>query len=334
MARELLSNREAQPVEWGSPKTVGQMIGQLKTLDPAMETTALQRMSAGFRDGNAIRQVPISISFERLDGVWLAPYKGEGRKVLAFWAKADHREETERGELFTAPAAPEITDEAIDRIVVPLSPDGLDEEKHHCEWHLYHDRERIRKELREYFAAPPAPVNALPVAWEMRYWNSGYNCWHEWERITEEKHAKLSATFATDNDYEFRVLYDSPPARAVSDALEKMRSTVADPRALPRRKEWISGQQYSYVLLENVEAMVDEAWRAAMLAQPVSQRYTLPPHVFRELVNSLRDTAVKYSGTDQLRERLNTALHQFIEPDHPHTRTVAPEGGNDHDTRR
>ncbi|MGP2955340.1 DUF551 domain-containing protein [Serratia bockelmannii] len=71
-------------------------------------------------------------------------------------------------------------------------------------------------------------------------------------------------------------IYTAPPAPAVPDALEKMRSIVADPRALPRRKEWISGQQYSYVLLENVEAMVDEACRAAMLAQPVSQRYTLP----------------------------------------------------------
>lgn len=108
LARECLANREAQPVEWGAPKTVGQMIGQLKTLDPAMETTALQRMPADFRDGNAIRQVPISISFERLDGMWLAPYKGEGRKVLAFWAKVDHREETERGDLFTAPPAPAV----------------------------------------------------------------------------------------------------------------------------------------------------------------------------------------------------------------------------------
>ncbi|CUZ88148.1 Uncharacterised protein [Serratia marcescens] len=70
------------------------------------------------------------------------------------------------------------------------------------------------------------------------------------------------------------------------------------------------------------------ACRAAMLAQPVSSGYKLPPHVYRELVNSLRDTAVKFSGTEQLRERLNTALSQFIEPDHPHTRTVAPEGGN------
>lgn len=65
------------------------------------------------------------------------------------------------------------------------------------------------------------------------------------------------------------------------------------------------------------------AWQArAMLAQPVSSGYKLPPHSYRELVNSLRDTAVKYSGTDQLRERLNTALSQFIEPDHPHTRTT------------
>ncbi|WP_146036093.1 hypothetical protein [Serratia marcescens] len=67
--------------------------------------------------------------------------------------------------------------------------------------------------------------------------------------------------------------------------------------------------------------------RAAMLAQPVSSGYKLPPHVYRELVNCLRDTALKFSGTEQLRERLNTALSQFIEPDHPHTRIVAPEGG-------
>ncbi|MDX7272618.1 hypothetical protein SJ322_10180 [Serratia marcescens] len=104
-------SREAQPVAWGSPKTVGQLIGQLKTLDPAMETTALLRMPDDFQDGNAVKQVPITISFEKLNGHWLAPYKGDGRKVLAFWAKADHREETERGELFTAPPATAVPDE-------------------------------------------------------------------------------------------------------------------------------------------------------------------------------------------------------------------------------
>ncbi|ELJ5771819.1 hypothetical protein RS405_003767 [Serratia marcescens] len=56
---------------------------------------------------------------------------------------------------------------------------------------------------------------AQPVAWEMRYWNSGYNCWHDWERITAEQHAEMSAEHAADNDYEFRVLYAAPPAPAV-----------------------------------------------------------------------------------------------------------------------
>lgn len=70
-------------------------------------------------------------------------------------------------------------------------------------------------------------------------------------------------------------LYTAPPAPvSVPVALNRLRSIVADPRALPRRKEWISGQQYSYVLLENVEAMVDDACRAALLqgSQPVSNR--------------------------------------------------------------
>ncbi|HAU5442634.1 TPA: hypothetical protein JD178_08205 [Cronobacter sakazakii] len=57
----------------------------------------------------------------------------------------------------------------------------------------------------------------------------------------------------------------APPAPVVSDVLTRLRAIVADPRALPRRREWISGQQYSYVLLENVEAMVDDACRAAGL---------------------------------------------------------------------
>lgn len=55
---------------------------------------------------------------------------------------------------------------------------------------------------------------AQPVAWEMRYWNSGHNMWGDWERITAEQHAEMSVQHAADNDYEFRVLYDAPPATA------------------------------------------------------------------------------------------------------------------------
>lgn len=49
-------------------------------------------------------------------------------------------------------------------------------------------------------------------------------------------------------------------------------------------------------------------------AEPVSKPYKLPPHVYSELVNSLRDTAVMYNGCQQLRERLNTTLGKFIQP--------------------
>lgn len=55
------------------------------------------------------------------------------------------------------------------------------------------------------------------------------------------------------------------PVPVVPEALERLRSIVADSKRLPRRKEWIGGQQYSYVLLEEVEAIIDDACRSAML---------------------------------------------------------------------
>ncbi|MGP2846186.1 hypothetical protein ACTVNB_25475, partial [Serratia nematodiphila] len=166
---------------------------------------------------------------------------------------------------------------------------------------------------------------AQPVAWEMRYWSDGYNIWGDWERISEELYTRLSAEHAADNDYEFRVLYDALPAPAVN--------------AAPDFEAWFNSPEaglrvVNFHIQHELQLKAWNACRAAMLAQPVSSGYKLPPHLYRELVNSLRDTAVKFSGTEQLRERLNTALSQFIEPDHPHTRTVAPEGGNDHYTRR
>ncbi|HHB6676811.1 TPA: hypothetical protein ACN78K_002218 [Enterobacter hormaechei] len=62
--------------------------------------------------------------------------------------------------------------------------------------------------------------------------------------------------------------------------------------------------------------------RAAMLqgAEPVTTAYKLPPHVYRELVNSLRDTAVKYQGCQQLREQISETLSAVI--------THNPHSGN------
>ncbi|HEJ7090434.1 TPA: hypothetical protein SMF67_001066 [Serratia marcescens] len=113
-------------------------------------------------------------------------------------------------------------------------------------------------------------------------------------------------------------LYTAQPAPAVPDkkTFEQVAEEVADD---------IGGYSIRDCI---VAALWWNACRAAMLAQPVSQRYTLPPHVFRELVNSLRDTAVKYQGTQQLREQLSRTLTD------KGLSAAAQEGGNDHDAGR
>lgn len=86
----------------------------------------------------------------------------------------------------------------------------------------------------------------------------------------------LSAQELIHNDVlPFSVPEAGKPAPVV---LQNLRTIVADPRRLPRRKEWIGGQQYSYVLLEEVEALVEDACRATMLqdAEPVTKEYGLP----------------------------------------------------------
>lgn len=70
---------------------------------------------------------------------------------------------------------------------------------------------------------------------------------------------------------------------------------------------------------EHGKAVGWNAYRAAMLqgAEPVTTDYKLPPHIFRELVNRLRDTAVKYQGCQQLREQLSRTLQEVIQPAAP-----------------
>ncbi len=45
-------------------------------------------------------------------------------------------------------------------------------------------------------------------------------------------------------------------------------------------------------------------------------RIRIKPHVYRELVNRLHDTAIKCAGTQQLRERISRVLGDVITPDH------------------
>ena len=103
------------------------------------------------------------------------------------------------------------------------------------------------------YAAPPAPANARPVAWEMRFWNSGHNMWGDWERITAELHAEMSVQHATDNDYEFRVLYDAPPAPAV-------------PEKCPDRVRFLMNMHTDDLFGDADAQEIWNACRAAMLA--------------------------------------------------------------------
>ncbi|WP_055135593.1 hypothetical protein [Pseudomonas corrugata] len=86
-----LTQRKAEPVEWGAPKTVRQLIQQLETLDQELRPLSMLRVPGDvFEDGKErTRAVHLSFSYERVDGQWLAPFKGDGEKVLAFWCRTE-----------------------------------------------------------------------------------------------------------------------------------------------------------------------------------------------------------------------------------------------------
>lgn len=79
------------PIRWGAPRTVRELMRQVATLDPELEVFAMHRMPADFRDGRQVAAVHLSSSYERVTGRFLSDYKGDGRKVIAFWCKADQR---------------------------------------------------------------------------------------------------------------------------------------------------------------------------------------------------------------------------------------------------
>lgn len=86
-----LTKQRGDPVEWGAPKTVRQLIRQLETLDQDLRPLSMLRVPGSvFEDGKErVRAVHLSFSHERVDGQWLAPYKSEGEKVLAFWCRME-----------------------------------------------------------------------------------------------------------------------------------------------------------------------------------------------------------------------------------------------------
>ena len=85
-------------------------------------------------------------------------------------------------------------------------------------------------------------------------------------------------------------------------------------------QEYVELGRYQEALTDHTEdklAMVDHSGDSNNMVEPVTTAYKLPPHIFRELVNRLRDTAVKYQGCQQLREQLSRTLQEVIQPAAP-----------------
>lgn len=148
----------------------------------------------------------------------------------------------------------------------------------------------LSKEALEAAADPSDPLEWADM--QFLLWDAQRRAGISDERITQAMVEKLAVNkqreWPEPNDGEPLQHVKEQPAPVAPGVLERLRSIVTDPRALPRRKEWISGQQYSYVLLENVEAMIDEACRAApqapVVPEEISTTHTMLPAMNDQLM--------------------------------------------------
>ncbi|MEF8912586.1 ead/Ea22-like family protein [Escherichia coli] len=114
--------------------------------------------------------------------------------------------------------------------------------------------------------------------------------------------------------------YKLPPlsSNEVNDAAWKLHNMLTEHGPL-------NGRQFN-----NLKGCFYEALKVAMRNYPVTpdssaqapgkggfpgERIRIKPHVYRELVNRLHDTAIKCAGTQQLRERISRVLGEVITPD-------------------
>ncbi|EPS4524547.1 hypothetical protein ACVEU5_000597 [Citrobacter koseri] len=112
-------------------------------------------------------------------------------------------------------------------------------------------------------------------------------------------------------------VYTAPPAPVVPPAIEPDYEVIKGilPTANP--------DEYACCIAADMwnacrAAMLNHSGRVTDMVEHVSQPYKLPPHVYRELVNQLHSTAMKYSGCQQLREQISRTLGTVLGPAHSH----------------
>lgn len=113
-----------------------------------------------------------------------------------------------------------------------------------------------------------------------------------------------------------RILYTAPPA-PVPMKDHQIRKLVNELRDIA--VEYHGTQQLRERIARTIRAaMLNHSGRVTDMVEPVSQPYKLPPHVYRELVNQLHSTAMKYGGCQQLREQISRTLGTVLDPAHSH----------------
>lgn len=108
--------------------------------------------------------------------------------------------------------------------------------------------------------------------------------------------------------------------KQLDDAVQKPAAAVPDEMTPQQASRSYGGEVRGYRDGWNAcrAAMLNHSGRVTDMVEHVSQPYKLPPHAYRELVNQLHSTAMKYSGCQQLREQISRTLGTVLGPAHSH----------------
>lgn len=196
------------------------------------------------------------------------------------------------------------------------------------------EAESIISELQQYRAAEP-------VAWQWFHLN-------QWHVTNDEERARelawdgvkvlpLYAVPQLPQPVEPEITSEELDDELLEQLIDFRRSMLNH-----HRKEGNKVQTVMHGMVLRVMLELQERRAATLTAAPavqaeqlsgnteqVSQPYALQPHVYRELVNSLRDTAVKYRDSQQLRAQISNTLRSAIAPANGGNSPAIPDGSED-----
>lgn len=110
--------------------------------DEHLEADCKAAFLAGMKAAHHTQEVQMTL--EQAQQSMLSATSHKPGKIIAASGLCAHQPPAEQQVASRVQAVPQWL---IDKVVPEIDPVGLDPEKHHCEYALYQDRERIRREL-------------------------------------------------------------------------------------------------------------------------------------------------------------------------------------------